>query len=193
MYTLTCNGQGGLPDPPPPGNTPIDALDAAAKVRGFTYDGIITGEMTDIRISRIATTSEYETEIENYSWGSLVNYQVSKFGFGISASGCTQQVKAGDEVLWAFIGVPSATGSDAAVLFLKLTPTAVTVKKGKGTVVTVTDGRTGIVVPSASVAGVKTDAKGKATLYFFEPGFHQFKAHKTGDVRSNVMNITVTN
>ena len=98
-------------------------------------------------------------------------------------------MKEGDEVLWAFI---TATNF-SAVLYLKLTPTAVTVKKGKGISVTVTDGRTGVVVPNASVAGVETNAKGKATLYFFKPGFYQFKAHRTGDVRSNVMNITVTN
>ena len=79
------------------------------------------------------------------------------------------------------------------VSYLKLTPTTITVKKGTDFIVTVIDGRGGNVTEGASVAGVKTDAKGKATLSFSEPGFHQYKAHRTGDVRSNVMNVTVTN
>ena len=78
------------------------------------------------------------------------------------------------------------------VSYLNLAPTSITVKKGKVFTVTVTDGRSGNVTQGASVAGVKTDAKGKATLYLSKPGFYQYKAHRTGDVRSNVMNVTVT-
>ena len=101
-------------------------------------------------------------------------------------------------MLWAFITDPPAdTGSGYSndtfvVYFLKLTPTVVTVKKSKGFTVTVTDGRTGVAVENASVDGVHTDASGKATLYLFTTGFFQFKAHRTGNVRSNVMNVTVT-
>lgn len=192
--TFICDGAGAMPSPPPPGNTPTDALDAAAKARGFTYDGGFDGEFNDFYFTRIGTSTEYDNGTYFQSWGSLVNYQVSKFGEGLSLSGCQQLVKAGDEVLWAFITVKDTDSSntDLSVLFLKLAPTTVTVKKGKGTTVTVTDGRTGVVVQNASVAGVKTDADGKATLYFFETGFFQYKAHKTGDVRSNVMNVTVT-
>lgn len=65
-------------------------------------------------------------------------------------------------------------------------------KKGQGFTVTVTDGRTGAVVKDASVDGVHADANGKATLYLFNTGFFQFKAHQTASVRSNVMNVTVT-
>lgn len=57
---------------------------------------------------------------------------------------------------------------------------------------TVTDERTGAVVKDASVDGVHTDANGEATLYLFNTGFFQSKAHQTGSVRSNVMNVTVT-
>ena len=102
----------------------------------------------------------------------------------------------GDDVLWAMITDSpfGFIGAEARnVSYLKLTPTSITVKKGKGFTVTVTDGRGGNATQGASVAGVKTDAKGKATLYLFEPGFYQYKAHRTGDVRSNVMNVTVTN
>ena len=78
------------------------------------------------------------------------------------------------------------------VSYLKLTPSSISVKKGNDFTVTVTDGRGGNVTQGASVAGVKTDAKGKANLSFSKPGFYQYKAHRTGDVRSNVMNVTVT-
>ena len=96
-------------------------------------------------------------------------------------------------MLWAYITDPPGTDDTDSILFLKLSPTVVTVKKGKGFVVTVIDGRSGVAVHNASVDGVHTDVNGKATLYLFNPGFFQFKAHQTGNVRSNVMNVTVTN
>ena len=97
-------------------------------------------------------------------------------------------------MLWAYLTEgPYGIGLDPPLpAFLKLTPTAVTIKKGKGFQVTVTDGRTGTAIPNATVAGVKTNTKGTATLYFFHAGFLQYKAHRGNDVRSNVMNVTVT-
>ena len=66
------------------------------------------------------------------------------------------------------------------------------VKRGKEATVTVIDGRTGNRTKGARVLDIKTDAEGKATLYFSKPGFYQFKAHRTSDVRPNVINVTVT-
>ncbi|KAL9136236.1 MAG: hypothetical protein Q9175_002564 [Cornicularia normoerica] len=183
-----CNG---LPGNPTPSNTPIDALDAAAKASGFTYNGGFDSDIIDFSISRISTSDQ--NAFPNKLWGTLVNYQVSKFPEGIYLSGCQQEVKAGDDVLWAFITLPPNTDSTNGILFLKLAPSAVTVKKGKGFTVTVTDGRSGVAVQNASVDGVHTDAGGKATLYLFDTGVFHFKAHQTGNVRSNVMNVTVTN
>ena len=100
----------------------------------------------------------------------------------------------GDDVLWAMI-TDNPGGEEPHprnVSYLKLTPTSIAVKKGKGFTVTVVDGRGGNATQGASVAGVQTDSKGKATLYLSEPGFYQYKAHRAGDVRSNVMNVTVT-
>lgn len=195
-YTYPCNGQGAGSNPgKPPGNCPTDALDAAAKARGFTYDGEFDGEFNDWAVSRIATTEEWYNSTVFQYWGSLVNYQVSIFGEGLTLSGCQQLLNPGDDVLWAFITLPAIGGySNTAkgISFLKLTPTSVTVKKGKGFTVTVTDGRSGNATQNASVAGVQTNAKGQATLYLFNAGFFQYKAHKTGEVRSNVMNVTVT-
>lgn len=192
--TVNCNGQGAASNPgKPPGNTPLAALDAAAKARGFTYSGLFDPEYNDFDINRIATTQDWYYGTYAQYWGSLVNYQVSMWGEGLTLSGCQQLLNPGDDVLWAFMPLTGGdTGDNKGVSFLKLTPTAVTVKKGQGFTVTVIDGRTGNATKGASVAGVKTDAKGKATLYFFHEGFLQYKAHRTGDIRSNVMNVTVT-
>ena len=191
-YPLTPHPCDGLPANPTPGNTPIDALDQAAKVSGFTYDGgYYDDDIEDFAITRISTSDE--DAFPNKLWSTLVNYQVSKFPEGIYLSGCAQEVKQGDSVLWAFITLPPNSDNTDKVLFLKLAPTSITVKKGKGFTVTVTDGRSGVAVQDASVDGVHTDASGKAALYLFSTGFFQFKAHQTGNVRSNVMNVTVTN
>lgn len=74
-----------------------------------------------------------------------------------------------------------------------MTPAAVIVKKGKEFKVTVIDGKSGSKIQGASVSGVKTDLQGTATLSFSKPGFYQFKAHKTGAIRSNLISVTVTN
>lgn len=165
-----------------PGNTPTAALDAAARARGFTYDGGYDTDLDDFAIFRIATSND--NDYPDKFWSYLYNYQVSNFSLGYYLSGCQQEVQAGDDVVWAFV-------ADVGV-FLKLAPTAVRVRKGEGFVVSVTDGRTGLAVRNASVDGVHTDAGGKATLYLFDKGDFQFKAHQTGSVRSNVMHVTVT-
>lgn len=195
QVTVPCNGQGAGSNPgKPPGNTPVDALDAVAKAHRFTYDGVFDGEFNDFDINRIATTGDYYNESWSSYWGLLVNYRIPTFGEGLTLSGCQQLLNPGDDVLWAYITQgPYGIGLNPPLpAFLKLTPTAVTVKAGKGFQVTVTDGRTGNAIPNATVAGVKTNAKGTATLYFFHAGFLQYKAHRGLDVRSNVMNVTVT-
>lgn len=125
----------------------------------------------------------------------MINYQVSHFGHGLTLSECQDLLNPGDEVLWAYMPVgPTFDDTiDPEISFLKLAPTTVTVKKKKGFMVTVIDGRTGNAIQNATVAGVKTDAAGKATIYPSKAGFFQFKASRGDDVRSNVMNVTVTN
>lgn len=102
------------------------------------------------------------------------------------------RIKAGDQVQWAFITDPPGTDHIDSILFLKLVPTAVMVKKGNGFTVTVTDGRSEVAVKNASVDRVHTDANGKAALYLFNTGFFQFKAHQAGNVELNVTSVTVT-
>ena len=191
-----CEGGPYQPPPAKTGNTATDAMDEASKRRGFTYHSFYYEEDYDFEIDRIGPSSEtfISATNTNYIWGSLINYQLSPARQQLGLCGCQDVLKTGDEVLWAFITLPDFEDYVTApnVSFLKLTPTAVTVKKGQGTTVTVIDGRSGNKTRGASVAGVKTNADGKATLYFSKPGFYQFKAHRTGDVRSNAMNITVT-
>ena len=195
--TYPCNGQGAGSNPgKPPGNCPVDALDAVAKIRHFTYNGSFDGEFNDWAVNRIATTADYNSDnyVYIYSWVLLVNYKIPQFGEGLTLSGCQQLLNPGDDVLWAFITQgPYGIGLNPPLpAFLKLAPETVTVKKGQGFTVTVTDGLTGNATQNAIVDGVKTDAKGKATLYLFHTGFFQFKAHRGNDTRSNVLNVTVT-
>lgn len=95
-------------------------------------------------------------------------------------------------VLWAYTPRQVDSYLIHNTPFLKLTPAAVIVKKGKGFKVKVIDGKSGSKIQGASVSGVKTDLEGTATLSFSKPGFYQFKAHKTLAVRSNLISVTVT-
>lgn len=78
-------------------------------------------------------------------------------------------------------------------LFLTLTPSTVIVKKNKGFTVSVIDRRTGIVIQKATLARVKTNAVGKATMCPSKAGFLQYKASRGDHIRSNVMCVIVTN
>ena len=161
----------------------------------FTYDGEYFEEDEDYDIKRIRISIEFFAVGETgYYWTMFINYQVSPSTDRVNLCGCCDILKTGDEVLWAFVTEKWPYKENLPdVSLLTISPPAVTVKKGKGTTVTVSDGRSGNKTQGARVAGVKTNAQGKATLYFNKPGFYQFKAHRTGDVRSNVINITVTN
>ena len=126
-------------------------------------------------------------------WVNLVNYQEANGDpYDWIISGCHERLAPGDDVLWAFLPLQPDTSAYHNTPFLKLTPVTVTVKKGKGFKVTVVDGKGGGKVQGASVSGVKTDLMGGATLSFPKPGVYQFKAHKTGTVRSNAISVTVT-
>ena len=53
------------------------------------------------------------------------------------------------------------------------------------------DGRRGNATQNVTVAGVKTDATGNATIHLSQTGFFEYKASRSGDVRSNAMDVTV--
>lgn len=170
--THECDGTNGGANPAP-GPTPTAALDTAAATGGFTWDGPWFESFGDYGISRIAETEQTESEF----WGVLVNYQFSSVG------GCQQEVKPGEEVLWAFNAFEAAH-------FLRLEKA-----KHSNRTVVVTDGMTGLPVEGATVgpvnntAGVTTNAQGEATPTFSTPGKHPLKASEPGSIRSNTILI----
>lgn len=99
--------------------------------------------------------------------------------------GCQQELKAWDNVLWAFDAFNKAH-------FLKVTPDLLVVKQGSSKVVTVTDGSTGVAIEGAVIDGVATDANGKATLTFPNTGAFQYKATRDDSIRSNALRVVVT-
>ena len=197
--SVPCNGQNGIAPGAnpgaPPGNTPLDALDAASKIRGFSYDGYYDDTWNDFFINTIDGLANWGNGTVYTFWGAVINYQVSAFGHGLTLSGCQQLLNLGDSVLWAYMPVGPSFDDfrDPEISFLKATPAAVTVKKGKGFTVTVIDGRTGNATLGATVAGVKTDADGKATIVPSKAGVFVYKAEKVMAVRSNAIHVTVTN
>ena len=191
-----CNGQKGGANPgAPPGNTPLDALDAASKIRGFSYDGTYDPSSDDFLIYTIDGLANWGNGTVYTFWGTVINYYPSSFYDELYLTGCQQLLNPGDEVLWAYmpVGPTFNDWTDPEVSFLKATPAAVTVKKGRGFTVTVIDGRTGNLTQGATIARVETDVNGKATIYPSVAGFFEYKASKVMAVRSNAIYVTVTN
>lgn len=171
--THKCDGT-NLGANPAPGNTPTDALDAASKLAKFPFDGTYSTTFDDFFITSIGTSTQTSTQF----WGLLVNYQFTEVG------GCQQEVKAGDNVLWAF-------DAFSKTYFLKVTPDYLAVKQGSSRTITVTDGTTGVAVQGAVIDGVTTDANGKATLTFPNAGVFQYKATRDDSLRSNALRVAV--
>ncbi|KAI4216026.1 MAG: hypothetical protein LQ351_001522 [Letrouitia transgressa] len=158
-----------------PGITPTAALDAASKLLGFPYDGTYSDTFEDYFITSIADSTQTTTQF----WGLLLNYQFTSVG------GCQQEVQVGDHILWAFDAFSKAH-------FLKVTPSALAVRKGSSRTVTITDGMTGTAVAGALIGGVTTGADGKATLNFPKKGLFTYKATKSDSIRSNGLVVVVT-
>jgi hypothetical protein len=102
----------------------------------------------------------------------------------LEVGGCQQQVKAGQNILWAFDGFNK-------VQFLKLEGFGQEVKVGEAYRVKVTDGPSGAAIRDATVGGVTTDKKGEATIKFKTVGIKKLKAESRFAVRSNVLKVTV--
>ena len=98
--------------------------------------------------------------------------------------GCQEEVKPGDNVLWAF-------NAFNLEYFLEVTPKEVVVKKGGDVTVKVVDGTTGNPVQGATIDGVTADANGDAVLVFEKVGIFKFKATAPDSLRSNALVVTV--
>jgi len=179
-YTHVCDGVEGGAIGAKPFNTALDALDQAFKTSpDFTYTLGYDGDMTDFYVLSLAG---YSAE----AWGLLYNWMVPVYGDGFTIGGCRQQVQTGDDVLWAYV-------ESQDTVFLKVTPSTATVKKGGSVTFTITDGLTGKVQPSATIHDVKANSKGQVVVSYPTTGYFPFKAKETGTVRSELVKVTVTN
>jgi len=153
------------------------ALNKASVIRDFTFDGTYDVQLDDFFITSIGEDTETATQ----SWGILVNFQF------IAVGGCQQEVKhMNDSILFAF---------DAfnAEHILKLTGPGIA-QVGTPVVLTVTDGQTGEPVAGADVDGDSTsDDNGNVIVTFTERDFGlvEFKAEKSGSIRSNEIIVWV--
>lgn len=118
-----------------------------------------------------------DTETATQFWGLLLNFQFTPVG------GCQQEVKTGDDVLWAFDAFNK-------VHFLKLTG-PLTAVRNQPVTVTVTDGTDGTPVSGALVDQQLTNANGQAVLTFSSRGTVELKATKDDSIRSNRLDIIV--
>jgi hypothetical protein len=167
-----CDGTNGPSPEPQAGPTALGALDDAARLGAFTWDGEFFPSFDDYLVSRVAGDTASGGEF----WGLYKNLSSTSEG------GCQTRVRDGDEVLWAL----SATHDRA----LKLTGPA-DADTGQPVSMRVTDGGTGAPQPGATVNGVPTGPDGRATLAFQTTGIYRLKAEKPGSIRSKAIALCV--
>jgi hypothetical protein len=149
-------------------------LAAATGPGGFSFTGAYT---FDLQFSVIAGDP---VAFDPGTFEFLAEYKNGRFAdFG----SCGDQIASGDDVLYAY-----ATGSEQ---LLKLSGPA-TVAPGAPATLTVTDAATGAPVAGAEVGGLTTGADGTVQSTLGEPGPHPFKATKSGAIRSNRVDVCVT-
>ncbi|KAF8992283.1 hypothetical protein BDQ17DRAFT_1312996 [Cyathus striatus] len=171
--THHCDGTNNNASPLP-GPTMTSALDDAARIHKFDWDGTFFTEFDDFFITSI----DGDTQTDTQFWGILLNFQFTPVG------GCQQEVKTLDNALFAF-------DAFSKVHFLKLTGPNIA-KVGKPVTLTVTDGlNNNAPVAGATVEGETTDANGQVTVIFTSAGVIQAKAEKDDSIRSNALVVVV--
>jgi hypothetical protein len=153
---------------PTPGPTVTSALDTA-----LAWDGKWSNSLKDFEITRIGPDAATTTKF----WGLALNFQQLQVG------GCQQQVKTGDQVLFAY-----DMFSKKHLLELTGPSHALSGKKFK---VKVVDGQNGKPVAGAKVGVAKTNAKGVATTSFRGTGRAVLKAESPDSVRSNALVVHI--
>ncbi|KAF8150197.1 hypothetical protein B0H34DRAFT_667001 [Crassisporium funariophilum] len=156
-----------------PGPTCTSALDDAAKLHHFSFDGAFFPAFDDYLISSIDSEANTATQF----WTILLNFQFTQVG------GCQQQVKLLDEVLFAFDGFSKEH-------ILKLSGPNLA-HRNQPVTLTVVDGQTGNPVAGADVNGQLSDTNGKISITFGKVGLQGVKAQKSDSVRSNNLPIVV--
>jgi hypothetical protein len=158
------------------GGTATTALDDAAHLAGFDYDGTFDAALDDFTITRIGPDTQTATRL----WGLLRNYVFT------SSGGCATKPAAGDEILWAYDAFNKAH-------VLKLDGPRTT-HVNEPYAVTVTDGATGAPVADTTVTArtadgtvttATTDAAGNATFTPTRIGVTRLKADRADSIRSN--------
>lgn len=174
--THKCDGTNNGANPTP-GGTLITQIDAAARVNGFTYDGTYSNQFDDFFISRIGNSDSNDGS--NRYWGVLQEFQFTPAG------GCEDAIDTNSEGLWAY-------NAFNANYFLRIEQDYQVLRLGQTVSVTVIDGQSGIPISDASIAGVITDANGRATFVVpSTPGCYQYKATRSDSIRSNAFYLTV--
>ncbi|KAF9463971.1 hypothetical protein BDZ94DRAFT_1257897 [Collybia nuda] len=170
--TIHCDGTNhGIN--PEPGPTATTALDDAASIHGFTWDGTPFTGFDDIFVTSIGGDTQTTTEF----WGILLAFEFTPVG------GCQQRVKLGDHLLWAFDAFSKAH-------FLKLDGPH-TARRNKSITLTVTDGATGSPIAGATANGQTSDENGHIVVTFDDVGLKGVKAEKPDSIRSNRLDIVV--
>jgi hypothetical protein len=162
-----CDGGGATPVP-----TATAALDDAARLNNFTWDGTWFS-FGDYQIDSIAGEASNTTQF----WGYLVNFYFPTVG------GCQAHIKNGDQILWVFDAF-----SKTHVLKLGGPSSATT---GAPVTVRVVDGQNDAPMSGATINGTTTGADGTATLTFANAGVYQLKAERSDSVRSNALTLCV--
>jgi hypothetical protein len=172
----SCDGTNGGVNPSP-GPTMTSALDDASIAGGFTWAGTWYDSFSDFGVDRIGPDASNATQF----WGYALNYVATQVG------GCQQQVKTGDEVLFGFDFF-----SKAHLLKLEGPPRAAV---GAPVQFLVKDGGSGAPIDGASVAGgsATTGSDGSASVTFDSAGVRSIKAERADSLRSNALQICVSN
>jgi hypothetical protein len=157
-----------------PGGNATTALDDAARTGGFSWYGPFDGAQDDFFVATIGG----EGTLNGPYWDVRTNYVSNPRG------GCQVELATGDEVLYAIDGFNKAHA-------LKLTGPATAVP-GVPFPVTVSDGQTRELISGATVGGATTSG-GTAWLQLDTPGTHRLKATEPGSVRSNALDVCVSN
>jgi hypothetical protein len=155
---------------PTPGPTVTSALDDAV-----AWDGTFNPSFSDFLVNRIGPDAATSDKF----WGTALNGTPTELG------GCQVQVKAGDDVLWAY-------DMFSAKQFLELRGPR-TARVDRPFRVRVTDAKNGDKpVKGASVSGVATtNSRGYATIVANDKGPLLAKAERRGAIRSNALVVRV--